>query len=87
MKVTEVVKGCLLTSDSLSSAINLNILPLGSYYVLIDMDWLENHCTKLDRYNNFLECLDDAGNPLLVKGVLKKVSIMQVTTLQLGRYF
>jgi len=34
-----------------------------------------------------LDILDDEGIFQLVKGVLKKVSIRKITTLQLGRYF
>ena len=40
-----------------------------------------NASTKLEFYNKFLECFDDEGMFKPVKGVLKKVSIRQVTTL------
>ena len=38
-KVLEIVKYC---------EVNLNILPLGSYDMLISMDWLEQHHVMLD---------------------------------------
>jgi len=39
----------------------LNILPLGSYDMLIEMDWLAAHKHKIDFYNKTLECEDDKG--------------------------
>ena len=38
---------------------NINIFPLGSYDILIGMDWLEEHRVKLDRYNKNFECIDE----------------------------
>ena len=37
-KVSEVVEKCPLVMDGLSTYVNLNILPLGSYDILIGMD-------------------------------------------------
>ena len=50
---------------------DLNVLPLGSYDVLIGMDWLEAHRTKIDCYNKTFECLDEEGNLRVVKGFPK----------------
>ena len=43
MKVTEIVKDLLLGFNDLDTSVNLNILLLGSYDILIGMDWLESH--------------------------------------------
>ena len=40
-KVSEVVKKCPLVMDGLVTCADLNVLPLGSYDILIGMDWLE----------------------------------------------
>jgi hypothetical protein len=40
-KVSELVEACPLEMNGLFTWENLNILPLGSYDVLIGMDWLE----------------------------------------------
>jgi hypothetical protein len=53
----------------------LNILPLGSYDVLIDMDWLTTHKVKLDCYNKTFDCVDDDGNLRIVRGILKPISV------------
>jgi len=73
--------------NEITTHADLNVLPLGSYDVLIDMDWLEEHRAKLDCYNKILECINDEGRPQLVRVMLKKVSIRQISTLQLGSFF
>ena len=47
-KVSEVVDKCPLVMNGLVTCVDLNVLPLGSYDVLIGMDWLEAHRVKLD---------------------------------------
>ena len=42
-KVTYFVKECALLMDEFKTTVKLNILPLGSYDLLIGMDWLEHH--------------------------------------------
>ena len=70
-KVSEVVMKCPLVMDMLVTDAYLNVLPLGSYDVLIGMDWLEAHREKLDCYNKTFECLDEEGNLRVVKGFPK----------------
>ena len=55
-KVSEVVEKCPLVMDGLITYAYQNVLPLGSYDVLIGMDWLEAHRVKLDCYNKTFEC-------------------------------
>ena len=40
-KVLEIVKECEVNLNDFLTKVNLNILPLGSYNILIGMDWLE----------------------------------------------
>ena len=40
-KVSEVVEKCPLVINGLVTCVDLNVLPLGSYDVLIGMDWLK----------------------------------------------
>ena len=65
---------CPLVMDGLLTCADLNVLPLGSYDVLIGMDWLEAHREKLDCYNKTFECLDEEGNLRVVKGIQKVIS-------------
>ena len=47
-KVSEIVKDCEVNLNCFPMKVNLNILPLGSYLILIDKDWLEQHRGILD---------------------------------------
>ena len=42
-KVTCFVKECAVVMDHFETVIKLNVFPLGSYDLLIGMDWLEQH--------------------------------------------
>jgi len=50
----KVVEKCPIMLDGFASQANFNVLPLGSYDVLIGMDWLEKHRAKLDCYKKVL---------------------------------
>ena len=62
-KVTELVKSCSVDMNGMSTRVELNILPLGSYDCLIGMDWLDQHHAILDFRNKEFTCLDEEGNP------------------------
>ena len=64
----------------------LNVLPLGSYDILIGMDWLEVHRVKLDYYNNNIECMYEEGNPRVVRGIPKVISVRHISTMQLKKF-
>ena len=64
-KVSEVVEKFPLVMDGSVTYVDLNVLPLGSYDILIGMDWLKVHRVKLDCYNKNFECMDEEGNPRL----------------------
>ena len=85
-KVSEVVEKCPLVMSGLVTCVDLNVLPLGSYDVLIGMDWLEAHRVKLDCFNKTFECMDEEGNPVVVKGILKVISVRQVSAMQLKKF-
>ena len=50
------------------------------------MDWLEAHKVKLDCYNKTFECMDEEGNPVVVKGIPKVISVRQVSAMQLNKF-
>ena len=70
-----MVEKCPLVMNGLVTYVYLNVLPLGSYDVLIGMDWLEAHRVKLDYYNKTFECMDGEGNPVALKGIPKVISV------------
>ena len=86
-KVIEMVEKCPLVMDGLVTCVDMNVLPLGSYDVLIGMDWLEAHRVKLNYYNNNFGCMDEEGNPRVVKGIPKVISVRQISSMQLKKFY
>jgi hypothetical protein len=65
----------------------LTILPLNSYDILIGMDLLETHKVKTYCYNKTFDYIDKGGNPRIIKGILKTISIRQISALHLKNSF
>jgi hypothetical protein len=53
--------------------VNLNILPLGSYDILIGMDWLEKHKVVLNCYEKSFIYKDESGVSRTMQGINKPV--------------
>ena len=62
-----------------------DVLPLGSYDVLIGMDRLKKHKVVLNCFEKTFTCLDDKGERVTVKGIPIKVSIRQISALQMKK--
>jgi hypothetical protein len=56
-KVVEVIPACQLMLGEFPTQATLNVLPLGSYDLLIGMDWMVAHKSRLDYYHKTLECV------------------------------
>ena len=82
-----MVRSCSISLNGVNTSIDLNINPLGSYDILIGMDWLEKHDGVLDGHNKTFTCLDRNGKQSTVKGVPRPISIREISALQLKRCF
>ena len=71
--------------DQFETVVKLNVLPLGSYDLLIGMDWLEQHRLILNCYDKTFMCINNDGKPISVKGIPRKTTIRHTSTLQLKR--
>ena len=71
--------------DEFKTTVKLNVLPLGSYDLLIGMDWLEHHKVVLNCYNKTFTCVNSNEQPVKVKGIPRKTVIRQISALQLKR--
>ena len=72
--------------NGLESYACMNVLPLGSYDILIGMDWLETHRVNIHCYNKTFECLDEEGNLRVVKGIPKVISVRNISAMQLNKF-
>ena len=80
-KVSEIEEKCSLDMDGLFTYANLNVLPLGSYDILIGMDWLEAHRVKIYCYNKTFECIDEEGNTRIMKGIPKVNFVRKISSM------
>jgi hypothetical protein len=86
-KVNEMVKSCLMDMNGLNTRAYLNILLLGSYDFLIGMDWLDKHHAILDCRNKAFTCLEEEGNQRTIQGIPRAVTIREISTMQLKKYY
>ena len=83
-KVTTKVPNCVLEVAEQQIEVDLNILPLGSYDVLLGMDWLEKHWTVVDCKEKTITFRKQDGTRTVVQGVKKPVQLRPITASQLG---
>jgi hypothetical protein len=84
-KVVDFIFDFEFSLDGQKIRTNLNILPLGSYDMIIGMDWLEQHKEILDYFTKILSYRDDFGIVRIAQGIPKPVSISQVSAMQLKK--
>jgi hypothetical protein len=80
-KINELVKYCPIDMNGLTTKIDVSIIPLGSYYCLIGMDWLEKHHVVLDCYNMTITCLDEEGQQGKLQGIPRAILFREVSAM------
>jgi hypothetical protein len=86
IKVTKVITTCQIIMNGFPTQATLNILPLGSHDMLIGMDWLVSHKSKMDYYNKTLECEDGKGKKRTLHGIQNPISVREISSLQMNKY-
>jgi hypothetical protein len=86
-RIHDMVRSCSISLNGVNTSIDLNSIPLGSYDILIGMDWLDKHHVVLDCHNKTFTCLDGNGKQSIVKGIPRPISIREILALQLKRCF
>ena len=81
IKVSCFVKECAIVMDNFETVVKLNVLPLGSYDLLIGMDLLEQHRVILNCYDKTFTCLNNDEKPVSVKRIPRKTTIRQISAL------
>lgn len=74
-KVCKKVDGCEIKLAEQKISTNLNILPLGSYDVLIGMDWLERQWALVNCKDKTINFLFENSVRLEVQGVKREVKL------------
>jgi hypothetical protein len=86
-RIHDMVRGCSISLNGVNTSTNLNIILLGSYDVLIGMDWLDKHHVVLGCHNKTFTFLDGDGKQSTVKVIPRPISIREISSLQLKRCF
>jgi hypothetical protein len=86
-KVIELVKSCPMDMNGLSTKVELNVLPLGSYECLIGMDWLDQHHAILEFCNKEFTFLDEEGNQKTVQGIPRDVAIREISAMHMKKCY
>ena len=71
--------------DQFETSVKLNVLPLGSYDMLIGMDWLEQHKVVLNCFDKTFTCINNDGKLINVRGIPRKTIIRNIFSLRLKR--
>jgi hypothetical protein len=84
-KVGGKVTGCSLNLGEFVTRANLYVMILGSYDVVIGMDWLESHEAILNCKMKWLSLVDDEGQRCVIVGWNQGVSLRFISSLQLRK--
>ena len=74
-KVVDFISNYEFSLGGLNIKTNLNVLLLGSYDVIIGMDWLEGHKSMLDCYEKSLKYKDENDTARIVQSIQKPISV------------
>eukprot|EP00253_Pinus_taeda_P012179 PITA_12179 len=82
-RVTAKINDCSFVIADQPVMADLNILPLGSYDILIGMDWLEKHWSLVDCKTKVIYYRDQQGNRKEMQGIKQSVQVRPITANQL----
>ena len=84
-RVLAKINNCSLTIAGQPIVADLNILPLGSYDILIGMDWLEKHWSLVNCKTKTIYYKNDRGEQQELQGIKHPVQIRPITASQLAK--
>eukprot|EP00253_Pinus_taeda_P017453 PITA_17453 len=82
-RVTSKINDCSFIIADQTITADLSILPLGSYDILIGMDWLEKHWSLVDCKTKIIYYRDQQGNRKEMQGIKRPVQVRPITANQL----
>eukprot|EP00253_Pinus_taeda_P009062 PITA_09062 len=82
-RVVAKITDCSFTIAGQTVTADLNVLPLGSYDILIGMDWLEKHWSLVDCKTKIIYFRDSLGNKQEMQGIKRPVQVRPITANQL----
>jgi hypothetical protein len=80
------VDNCLVDLGVCTARLKVYVTALGTYDLIIGMDWLEAHRAMVDCFGKRVLCVDDEGRLVEIHGVRRKVSLCFISTMKVKRY-
>jgi hypothetical protein len=68
-RINDIVRSYPINLKEVNTIAYMNIIPLGSYDILIGMDWLEQCHAMSYRHNKTFTCVNEEGKQIIVKGI------------------
>eukprot|EP00253_Pinus_taeda_P016801 PITA_16801 len=84
-RVLAKINNCSFSIAGQPMTADLNVLPLGSYDILIGMDWLEKHWSLVNCKTKTIYYKDDLGQQQELQGIKHPVQIRPITASQLAK--
>ena len=69
------VDNCIVDLGVCTTRLKVYITALGTYDIIIEMDWLQAHRAMVDYFTKSVLCVDDEGRSVAIHGVRRKVSL------------
>jgi hypothetical protein len=76
------VDNCIVDLGVCTTRLKVYVTALGTYDLIIGMDWLTTHQALVDCFAKKVLCVDDEGRPIEIQGVQRKVSLRFISTMK-----
>jgi hypothetical protein len=76
------VDNCLVDLGVCTTRLKVYVTALGTYDLIIGMDWLEAHRAMVDCFAKRVLCVDDEGRSVEIHGVRRCVSLCFISTMK-----
>ena len=76
------VEQCLFEAQvdfpNFSTELNLYVAPLGSYNIIIGINWVSKHRAKVDCLAKMVHCVDDQGRPTSISRIKYEIRAKKI---------
>ena len=79
------VDKCVVDLGVCVTQVKVYVTTLGTYDLIIGMNWLEEHRAFLDCYGKKVLCINDNGEAIKIQGIKRKVSLRFISTMNVKR--
>jgi len=79
------VEECKVDLGICSTKLKFYVTALGTYDLVIGMDWLEAHQAWVNCYGKIILCINDEAETIQIQGIKRKVSLRFISTMQMKR--